>query len=279
MATPMTTQAIMEVALRLAQLVDIPCDSGVHVRGEAIRRVLATIDCDVGDLLLARELGCDAVLSHHPEGEASLHGWNLIRRQIDQLAEWGVSVEKAEAAIQRRIRSVELNSHGRNYGRVVQAARLLELPFLNVHLPCDVIARRLIAEKLARFNEPSSRATVADVIATLQEFPEQRLAATQPRIRLGAPDSLAGRVAVAMAGYTNGGVDVLKAYFEAGVGTVLMMHFPEGDLKEAMEQRLAGNLVITGHMASDSIGINFYLDELERLGLEIVRAGGIIAVA
>jgi hypothetical protein len=54
------------------------------------------------------------------------------------------------------------------------------------------------------------------------------------------------------------------------------MHFPEADLKEAREQRLAGNLVITGHMASDSIGINVYLDELERRGLDVIRAGGIV---
>jgi hypothetical protein len=72
-------------------------------------------------------------------------------------------------------------------------------------------------------------------------------------------------------------VDVLRAYYEAGVGTVLMMHFPEADLREAREQKLPGNLVVTGHMASDSIGINFYLDELQRLGLNVVRAGGIIA--
>ena len=102
-------------------------------------------------------------------------------------------------------------------------------------------------------------------------------AATLPQVRLGAPDRFAGRVAVAMGGYTSGGVDVLRAYYEAGVGTVLMMHFPEADLREAREQKLPGNLVVTGHMASDSIGINFYLDELQRLGLTVVRAGGIIA--
>jgi hypothetical protein len=146
-----------------------------------------------------------------------------------------------------------------------------------VHLPCDVITRRLITEKMAPFNAPESRATVAEVIAALQEFPEQRLAATEPKVRLGAPERLAGRVAVAMAGYTNGGVDVLKAYFDAGVGTVLMMHFLEADLREAREQKLAGNLIVTGHMASDSIGINVYLDELERRGLGVTRAGGIIA--
>ena len=272
----MTTEDIMEVALDLAQLQEIPSDSGVHVRSDSVKRLLATVDCDVGDLLMARELKYDAVLTHHPEGAASLHGWRLIRRQIEQMVECGVPVTRAEAAVQRRMQSVELNSHARNYGRVVQAAQLLKLPFLNVHLPCDVITRRLITEKMASFNRPESRATVADVVTALQEFPEQKLADTAPQIRLGAPDRLAGRVAVAMAGYTNGGVEVLRAYFEAGIGTVLMMHFPEAELREAREQKLVGNLIITGHMASDSIGINLYLDELERLGLKVTRTGGII---
>jgi len=280
MATPvgtaMTTDQIMQLALDLSGLKEVPPDSGVHLPGDKVHRILATIDCGVDDLLLARVLRCDAVLTHHPEWTASLHGWTLIARQIDQMVECGVPVARAEAAIQRRMQSVELNSHPRNYGRVLQAAKLLNLAFLNVHLPCDIISRRIISEKMARFQHPESRATVADVIAALQEIPEQKLAATAPKIRLGAPDRLAGRVAVAMAGYTNGGVDVLRAYVEAGVGTVLMMHFPEGDLKEARDQKLAGNLVITGHMASDSIGINVYLDELDRRGLEVIRAGGII---
>ncbi len=274
---PMTTEEVMRIALDLAGLRDVPSDSGVHVPGKSVRRIFATIDCDVADLLMARALRCDTVITHHPEGVASLNGWKVIARQVDQMVECGVPVARAEAAIQRRMQSVELASHVRNYLRVVQAAQLLNLFFLNVHLPCDVISRRLIAEKVTPFNQPESRATVAEVIAALQEIPEQKLAATEPKVRLGAPDRLAGRVAVAMAGYTNGGVDVLKAYFEAGVSTVLMMHFPEADLKEAREQKLAGNLVITGHMASDSIGINVYLNELARRGLEVIRAGGIIA--
>ncbi len=277
--TAMTTQEILQVSLELSGLAEIPLDSGVHFPGDKVHRILATIDCGVDDLLLARALRCDAVLTHHPEWTASLYGWTLIARQIDQMVDCGVPVARAEAAIQRRMQSVELICHPRNYGRVMQAAKLLTLAFLNVHLPCDIISRRIISEHMAPFQHPDSRATVADVIAALQEIPEQKLAATEPKIRLGAPDRLAGRVAVAMAGYTNGGVDVLRAYFEAGVGTVLMMHFPEGDLKEAREQKLAGNLVITGHMASDSIGINVYLDELERRGLEVIRAGGIIHVA
>jgi hypothetical protein len=272
----MTSEDIMEVALDLAQLREIPRDSGIHVRSDSIKTIMATIDCDVSDLLLARAFKCDAVLSHHPEGAAALHGWQVMRGQIEQMVECGVPIARAEAALQRRMQQVELNSHSRNYLRVVQAAQLLKLAFLNIHVPCDLITRRLISEKLARFNDPKSRATVAEVIAALQEFPEQRAAATEPQVRLGAADRLVGRVAVAMGGYTNGGVDVLRTYFDAGIGTVLMMHFGEADLREAREQRLQGNLIVTGHMASDSIGINFFLDELQRLGLTVTRAGGII---
>ena len=275
-ANSLTTETVMKIALDLAGLQDVPADSGVHVRGDAVRRLFATIDCDVADLLLARVLRCDTILTHHPEGTAALNGWKLIALQIEQMMESGVPAARAQAAIQRRMHSVELNSHPRNYARVVQAAQLLKVSLLNVHLPCDVITRRLIAEKMTPFNMPDSRATVAEVIAALQEFPGQKLAATAPAVRLGAPDRLAGRVAVAMAAYTSGGVNVLKAYFDAGVGTVLMMHFPEADLKKAQEQNLAGNLIITGHMASDSIGINVYLDELQRHGLEVIRAGGIV---
>ncbi len=273
----MNTDDIMAVAVDLAELSNVPSDSAIHVPSDNVRKVFATIDCDVADLLLARELKCDVVLTHHPEGASMIYGWALIRRHIDQMVECGVPIAKAEAAVERRLRSAELASHGRNYGRVMQAAQLLRLPFLNVHLPCDIITRRLIGEKMAFFNGPDSRARVSAVVEALQEFPEHKRALTEPKIVLGAPDRFAGKVAVAIGGYTSGGVDVIRAYFEAGIGTVLSMHFPEADLREAREQKLAGNLILTGHMASDSIGINVFLDELERLGLKIVRGGGIIA--
>lgn len=272
----MNTEDILAVALDLAQLSNVPSDSAVHLASDNIRKLYATIDCDVADLLLARELKCDAVLTHHPVGAAQVYGWALIRRQIDQLVECGVPVARAEAAIDRRLRSLELSAHGRNYGRVVQAAQLLRMPLLNVHLPCDIITRRLMAEKMHPFGRPDSRSTVAAVVAVLQEFLEQQRALTEPLVALGAPDRLAGRVTVAIGGYTSGGVDVLKAYYDAGIGTVLAMHFPEADLREARTQGLSGNLVLTGHMASDSIGINVYLDELERLGLKVIRGGGIV---
>ncbi len=182
----MNTDDIMAVALDLAQLTNVPSDSTIHVPSDNVRKVYATIDCDVADLLLARELKCDVVLTHHPEGASMIYGWALIRCHIDQMVECGVPIAKAEAAVERRMRSAELASHGRNYGRVMQAAQLLKLPFLNVHLPCDIITRRLIGEKVAPFSQPNSRAKVSAIVEALQEFPEHQRALTEPKIVLGA---------------------------------------------------------------------------------------------
>jgi hypothetical protein len=44
----------------------------------------------------------------------------------------------------------------------------------------------------------------------------------------------------------------------------------------ANENRM--NVVIAGHIASDSLGMNLFLDELEKKGVEIIPCGGLIRV-
>ena len=53
---------------------------------------------------------------------------------------------------------------------------------------------------------------------------------------------------------------------------VLEIFYPYLRLKEDN----AGNLIISGHIASDSVGINPFLDRLEKEGLEVLRMGGVI---
>jgi hypothetical protein len=118
-------------------------------------------------------------------------------------------------------------------------------------------------------------ATLKDVLDTLQEIPEFEKALTQPSIRVGLESDYAGRILVLMAGGTNGGEQVFKAYFEAGVGTIICMHVPEDVRKSVIEQNI-GNVIVAGHMASDSIGMNIVCKELEGKGLEVVRMGGIV---
>jgi hypothetical protein len=44
------------------------------------------------------------------------------------------------------------------------------------------------------------------------------------------------------------------------------------------EEQLQGNLVIMGHLAGDSIGLNALADKLEEKGIETVRLGIIPSV-
>jgi hypothetical protein len=46
---------------------------------------------------------------------------------------------------------------------------------------------------------------------------------------------------------------------QAGIGTVIGMHMSEEHKKEAEAANI--NVVIAGHISSDSIGMNLFLDE------------------
>jgi methanogenic corrinoid protein MtbC1 len=51
------------------------------------------------------------------------------------------------------------------------------------------------------------------------------------------------------------------------------MHQSEAHRKSAEKAHI--NVVVAGHISSDSIGMNIILDELEKKGIEIVAFGGL----
>jgi hypothetical protein len=55
------------------------------------------------------------------------------------------------------------------------------------------------------------------------------------------------------------------------------MHMKEESKKEAETANI--NVVVAGHMSSDSLGMNLFLDELEKRGIEIVPCSGLIRVS
>lgn len=272
----LSTEEIMQIALELAGLKEVPPDSGIIIPGDNISRLAVGIDMETAELLLARELKCDGVLSHHPvAGSPKLELYQVMNSQIDRMVAAGVPINKAQKVLQKRKDEVERGSHVTNYDRVTSAARALKMPLLNIHWPADLITERTVQQQLDLALAGKSKATCGDVIAALLELPEYRKAAARPQIRVGTEQSYAGKVWVAMAGGTSGGPEVFKAYFEAGVGTLVVMHCPEDALKAVKEQNI-GNVIVAGHMASDSIGINRLCAELEARGLEVLRLGGVI---
>ena len=66
-----------------------------------------------------------------------------------------------------------------------------------------------------------------------------------------------------------------NAMADAGVGTFVTMHATQ-DVIEGVKKLNKANLVIAGHMSSDSLGFNQILDAWEAKGIEIVRINGII---
>ncbi|MGB8024502.1 MAG: hypothetical protein WCF06_09305, partial [Nitrososphaeraceae archaeon] len=72
---------------------------------------------------------------------------------------------------------------------------------------------------------------------------------------------------------TNGGFPIAKAYFEHGVTTVIYLHIDYNDLTRMYEEKLKGNLIVLGHLAGDSIGLNALANKLEDKNIEVVKIG------
>jgi putative NIF3 family GTP cyclohydrolase 1 type 2 len=261
----MDTQQIMRTALKLAGLKSIPADSEIHVKGRKIRKVLVSIDVGVGELLLARNLECDAVIAHHPAGgRAKLDGYKVFLRHIEQLKEAGVPEEIAKDAVKPKLRVLELQHHPDNYDQVSNAAKKLRMPLLSIHSPCDEIGRQMIQRTLKGLDNSS---TVKDVISRIMRLSEFRKAATKIEVRLGSLRNKAGKIAISHAAYTNGGYEIARTYFQHRVDTLSYIHISEADLTKLAGEP-SGNLIVLGHIASDWLGINRLLHELEKKGIE-----------
>jgi putative NIF3 family GTP cyclohydrolase 1 type 2 len=272
----LTTAEILQVALEAAQLSAVPADSMVIVPGDNLKKVAFGVDMETAELLIAREIGVDGVITHHPvTGAPKLNLFKVMENQIERMVSVGVPVNKAQKALKPRMEEVDRGLHVSNYDRVTSAAKALKMPFLAIHSPADLLGERFIQAHLDRSLAGNPQAKLKDVLTALLELTEYKLTLAKPTIRVGSEGDYAGKVLVTMAGGTSGGVNVYKAYFEAGVGTLVVMHTPENVIKAIKEQNI-GNVIVAGHMASDSVGINLLITALQAKGLEVVRMSGVI---
>ncbi len=272
----MNTQKMMDIALELAGLKEVPQDSGITVASSDVKKVLIGVDMDTPELLLARELGYDCVVSHHPKADGQVVNFaKVMDVQIDKMVEYGIPINKAQKALRKTQTSVEIGRHVANYDRASSAARLMEMTYLNIHLPADIVTEGIVQSHLDEKFETNPKKTLKDVVDALNEMDIYKNAIAGPVIRAGGPSDYAGKIAVLMAGGTNGGADVYKAFFEAGVGTIVCMHVPEAVKKVVAEQNI-GNVIVAGHMASDSIGLNAIIEAWEKEGVEVTKMSGIL---
>jgi len=230
-----------------------------------IRRVLVGIDIEVGELLLAdkirKEEGLDLVIAHHPEGRAWAEFYKVMQVQIDMLAKVGVPRKIAEELLEERMGEVERRVLPNNHMRSVDVARLLGIPFMCVHTPADNHVSNFIYNLMHK-EKPKK---VGDIIGILEGIPEYKDAKREnagPRIISGNPNKPVGKIFVEMTGGTEGPKEVFAKLYKKGIRTLVSMHLSEEHLKKVKDADL--NVVIAGHISSDTLGLNLLFDNIEK---------------
>jgi putative NIF3 family GTP cyclohydrolase 1 type 2 len=261
-------QEIIEIALKLSGFKEVPADTGIQVPGGDIVRPWLSIDVGVGELMMAREQGCDSVISHHPLGTTNVNFFRVLARHADFMKEEGVPETEVKAALDQLVRKVRLKTHPSIYNQVVEASQRMQMPLMNVHLPCDEIGRHVMGSVLDRAGP-----RVIDIVEALLTLPEFQISEIKPEVVLGDPDALRGRTKLAVAAGTNGGYAVAKAYFSHGVDTVIYMHIDGEELRKLKEDPASKNLVLLGHESGDSVGINPLIRVLRNNGVNPLTVG------
>lgn len=258
-------------------------DSAIHVEAKEknVKKVFAGIDISSSDILTASQLNerghkIDLVIAHHPVGKALAALHEVMDMAIDIFHSFGVPVHVAEKMMEERIREVGRGTHGLNHYQTVRVAELLGINFMNTHTITDNLAQQFI-ENYLKEQKPETIGDLMDCLMEIPEYQEAKRLGTGPKVYAGSLNHRVGKISVEMTGGTEPSNRLYEHLSRNGVSTIVGMHMREQSLEKGNEHHL--NAVMAGHMSSDSLGMNLFLDELEKKGIEIVPCGGLIRVS
>jgi|YelNatPaOPRAMG01_1025707.scaffolds.fasta_scaffold01851_19 putative NIF3 family GTP cyclohydrolase 1 type 2 len=255
----------------------IICDNG-----KDIKAVLVGIDIDVAEILLAEKLRdkgikIDAIISHHPVGMAYARFYDVMDMQADIFSIFGVPISAAEDLLYKRKKEVEEKVMAANHYRAQDAAKLLDFPMLNTHTPSDNCVATYLQKKFDK-EKPKTVNDIMDILINEKEYFEYSKRGVPPVILNGDKKRKVKKIFVDMTGGTEGPKDIYAKLSNAGVDTVVGMHFSEEHKKSIQAANL--NCIVAGHISSDTLGMNLILDEIEKkLGkLDIYQTSGFIRI-
>ncbi len=261
------------------QLINPYSDTRVlYDSGKPVKKILAGIDAEVGEMLLADRLGdIDLVIGHHPEGKALAKLDDVMHLQADVLAQYGVPINVAESLLRTRISEVTRGLSPSNHERAVQTAKLLNISLMCTHTIADNMAAHFLHETI----EAAAPEYVGDLMKVLKNIPEYQEAmsvGSGPLLFAGSDDRKCGKIALTeITGGTEGSAEIYERLAHAGIGTIVAMHMSEKHKDAAQKAHI--NAIVAGHMSSDSIGMNLFLDELEKSGIEIIPCSGLFRIS
>jgi len=243
-----------------------------------IKRIMIGIDIEAGELLLAdkirQEKGLDLVIAHHPEGKAYAALSEVMKLQIELLRKVGILESIAKQLLDERMQEVARKILPQNHMRSVDVAQLLDMPFMCVHTPADNHVSYYIQE-LMRQEKPKKVQDILDILLDIPEYKEAGKYFAGPRVILGNPKRKTGKIFVEMTGGTEGSKDAFDKFYKVGIRSIVAMHLSEEHFRKVKDANL--NVVIAGHISSDTLGLNLLLDRIEKQTkerFEIINCSG-----
>ncbi|MFH0732269.1 MAG: NGG1p interacting factor NIF3 [Candidatus Omnitrophota bacterium] len=242
-----------------------------------IKTIMVGIDIETPELLLADRLRSkgeriDLVAGHHPIGFARMNLHKVMGVLRDILKGMGVSGKNIDKMVDERIEEVFRKSVAGNHPRTTDAARLLNIPLLCMHTVADNFAYQYF-NNLLKKKKPSR---VCDILDLIYKVPEYRIAMKNgqgPKVILGKNSNKCGKVLIEMTGGTEGPKDIYNQLAKGKVTTLICMHLSEDHFKKAKKHNF--NIIIAGHISSDTLGINLLLDKVEkRQKLNVISCSG-----
>jgi putative NIF3 family GTP cyclohydrolase 1 type 2 len=273
----MNTQNIMQTALDLSGMDTVPPDSAILAPASDITRTLMSIDICEDDLCRAKDEGYDLVIAHHPFDRIGVH--QMLARHKDLMLQAGVPAGLATTATEQIMENYRDRTGGQledgGTKRMAVRAHELGIGLMNIHTPCDELGR---AELQRVADGCGQSASVSELMNCYKAIPE--IAGSDEHVELvcGSDDAPTGRTVVMHGAGTNGGHPVAAALFESGIDTVVYIHLYPQEQRRQVVQESKGNLILTGHYGSDSLGINPLLDALEEHGVETTCFGNMIRI-
>ena len=254
-------------------------DSAIHYVADPkkkIRKILVTIDPDGAEIFLAKELNVDLVIGHHPIGKSLALLDESMEMQLLIYKSYGIPINVIEGMMKKRILQVARSVHSANHYLPVDNAKLLNVSLMNVHSPGDNLLDDYLTKMIAE-TKPEFVEDIVNELFKVPEYQEGSRRGSPTKVFSGNPKNYCGKVMVDMTGGTTGAEEIYPHLANAGIGTVLTMHRPEGHYEIAEKSFI--NLIIAPHIASDSFGMNLFIDELEKRGIEVISSGGFIRVS
>lgn len=247
---------------------------------QKIRGILAGVDIEGPEILLADRLNekggeIDLVMAHHPEGRALAALSDVMGMQADIWHRFGVPINVGDVLISKRAKEVQRALSPLNHNRAVDVAQALGIALMCVHTPADNLVSSFLQKEFDQ-NTPYLVDDVTKYLLSIPEYQEAAKIGAGPTLVVGEKNRRAGKILVMMTGGTGGPEESIEKLAAAGVGTIVEMHMEEKLRKKAEENHL--NVIIAGHIASDSLGFNLWLDRLEEKGVSIQGCVGLTRV-